>query len=164
MKIQLKRSNQLVGGAAKEPSFEHMEYGELAVNYNEADPAIFLKDSADNIIRISGVGNISDDGIANVPAGPNPPSDPEAGNLWFNPEDGRLYIYYVETADGGSSQWVDASPDSWNPDVIPDVDNPASQPDTLDDRYVNKTGDRMSGQLELPGGGGNLEALQKQED
>ncbi len=163
MKIQLKRSNQLTAGQAKAPTADHMEYGELAVNYNESDPAIFLKDSDDNIIRISGVGNISDDGLTNVPGGPNPPANPEAGNLWFNSEDGRLYIYYVETADGGSSQWVDASPDSWNPDVVPDVDNPAQQPNTLDDRYVNKTGDRMTGDLELPGGGGANDALQKQE-
>ena len=46
---------------------------------------------------------------------------------------------------------------------MPDVDNPAQQPNTLDDRYVNKTGDRMTGDLELPGGGGATDALQKQE-
>ena len=43
MKIQLKRSNVLSGGSAKEPTAAQMEYGELAVNYNEADPAILLK-------------------------------------------------------------------------------------------------------------------------
>ena len=54
MKIQLKRSNVLDGGVAKEPTAVQMEYGELAVNYNTDDPAIFLKDSNDNIIRIAG--------------------------------------------------------------------------------------------------------------
>lgn len=54
MKIQLKRSNQLEGGSAKEPSVDQMEYGELAVNYNSSDPVIFLKDSSDSIIRITG--------------------------------------------------------------------------------------------------------------
>ena len=44
-KIQHKRSNVLDGGTAKEPSAGQMEYGELAVNYNENDPAIFIKDS-----------------------------------------------------------------------------------------------------------------------
>ena len=63
MKIQLKRSNVLEGGAAKQPTTAQMEYGELAVNYNKEDPAIFIKDSNNNIIRISGVGNISDDGL-----------------------------------------------------------------------------------------------------
>lgn len=43
MKIQLKRSNVLEGSpaAAKEPTAGQMEYGELAVNYNTDDPAIF---------------------------------------------------------------------------------------------------------------------------
>ena len=53
MKIQLKRSNVLEGGVAKTPTAEQMEYGELAVNYNTSDPAMFIKDSANNIIRIS---------------------------------------------------------------------------------------------------------------
>ena len=67
MKIQLKRSNVLVGSAAKSPSAGQMEYGELAVNYNETDPAIFIKDSNNNIIRIAGADNIADDGTTNVP-------------------------------------------------------------------------------------------------
>lgn len=57
MKIQLKRSNVLVDSAAKSPSSEQMDYGEIAVNYNPDDPALFLKDSDDNVIRIAGVGS-----------------------------------------------------------------------------------------------------------
>ena len=57
MKIQLKRSNQLESGRAKEPTLEFMEYGEIAVNYNSEDPAIFIKttDGADGdaIVRIA---------------------------------------------------------------------------------------------------------------
>ena len=146
MKIQLKRSSVLDGGAAKEPTAGQMEYGELAVNYNESDPAIFLKDSNDNIIRISGVGSIADDGQVEVPASNAPPVNPEAGNLWYNSEDGRLYIYYT---DANSSQWVDASPDAYNPSEFPDLNNPGNQPGTLDDRYVNITGDNMTGPLTL---------------
>ena len=56
MKIQLKRSNVIDGGVAKEPTAAQMEYGELAVNYSETDPVLFLKDSSDNIIRIAGAG------------------------------------------------------------------------------------------------------------
>lgn len=56
MKIQLKRSNVLEGGNAKQPTAGQMEFGELAVNYNTNDPAIFLKDSDDNIVRIAGAG------------------------------------------------------------------------------------------------------------
>ena len=147
MKIQLKRSSVLENSAAKQPTPEQMEYGELAVNYNNGDPAIFLKDSANNIIRISGVGNISDDGQVEVPGTVNPPANPKDGNLWFNAEEGRLYVYYT---DDNSSQWVDASPDNWQgANSIPDPDGPAQQPGTLDDRYVEKTGDNMTGFLTL---------------
>ena len=53
MKLQLKRSNVLDGGLAKEPTAGQLEYGELAVNYNANDPVIFIKDSDNSIIRIS---------------------------------------------------------------------------------------------------------------
>ena len=53
MKIQLKRSQILEGGQAYSPSVDAMEYGELAVNYNSADPTIFIKDSSNNIIEIA---------------------------------------------------------------------------------------------------------------
>ena len=56
MKIQLKRSNWLDGGLAKEPTAAQMEYGEIAVNYNSGDPVLFMKDSTDAIIRIAGAG------------------------------------------------------------------------------------------------------------
>jgi len=54
MKIQLKRSNVLENGVAKEPTSGQMEYGELAVNYNSTDPAVFLKNSDNTIIRVDG--------------------------------------------------------------------------------------------------------------
>ena len=54
MKIQLKRSNVLEDSAAKAPTSAQMAYGELAVNYNVSDPAIFLKASDDSIIKIAG--------------------------------------------------------------------------------------------------------------
>jgi hypothetical protein len=146
LKIQLKRSEQLDGGLAKEPTAGQMEWGELAVNYNSGDPAIFIKDNDGNIIRIAGVGNIADDGQVEVPAEINPPATPQPGNLWFNPVDGRLYVYYE---DDNSSQWVDASPDSWNPSVIPDPGGGDNQPGTLDDRYVKQVGDNMTGDLTL---------------
>ena len=62
MKIQLKRSGVLDGSAAKEPTASQMEYGELAVNYNNGDPAVFLKDSTDTVIRIAGRGATGLDG------------------------------------------------------------------------------------------------------
>ena len=133
MKIQLKRSNVLVENNARQPTAGQMEYGELAVNYNTTDPAIFIKDSNNNIIRIAGKYNIADDGQVELPATPTPPSDPKAGNLWYNNTDGRLYIYYT---DEDTSQWVDASPDSWDPSSYPDVSDDTAQSGTLDDRYL----------------------------
>lgn len=88
MKLQLKRSNVLELGKAKKPSADQLEYGELAVNYNAGDPTLFIKDSNNVVIAISGVG-------------------------------------------------------------IPDLENPAQQPGTLDDRYVNISGDTMTGDLIL---------------
>ena len=61
MKIQLKRSNVLEGGSAKEPTAQQMEFGELAVNYNNGDPAIFIKDSSNAIVRIAGSGAFGHD-------------------------------------------------------------------------------------------------------
>ena len=65
MKIQLKRSVVLEdygqGDEAKRPEAVQMLDGELAVNYNANDPAIFLKNSAGAIIRIAGSGSIGDD-------------------------------------------------------------------------------------------------------
>ena len=160
MKLQLKRSNVLEGGFAKEPTTAQMEYGELAVNYNLDDPCIFIKDSGNNIIRISNAGipipgndqpqsGTLDDryvmlagstmtgplilnadptdalgsvtkqyvdtqiGDIDIPAAPDtspsPPATPASGQLWWNTNDGRLYIYYTDI---DSSQWVPATPES----------------------------------------------------
>ena len=57
MKIQLKRSNVLDGGVAKQPTASQMEYGEVAVNYSDTDPVLFIKDSNDAIVRIAGAGS-----------------------------------------------------------------------------------------------------------
>ena len=151
MKIQLKRSNVLTGGFAKEPTAAQLEYGELAVNYNTDDPAIFLKDSNNNVIRISGIGNIADDGQVELPASNTPPLNPQPGNLWYNSEDGRLYIYYK---DPDTEQWVDASPDSWDPSSYPDVSDDDAQAGTLDDRYLMLNADNspVTGTCEFAGG------------
>ena len=148
MKLQLKRSNVLVSGGAKEPTAAQLDYGELAINYSAGDAAIFLKDSTNNVIRIAGVHNIADDGLTNIPTTTSPPTTPtpEAGNLWYNSEDGRLYIYYV---DDNSSQWVDASPDTWQTTIIPDITNPTHQTGTLDDRYIKTNAHTLTGALLL---------------
>jgi hypothetical protein len=47
--------------------------------------------------------------------GATAPTTPVDNQLWFNSNDGRLYIYYN---DGLSAQWVDASPDNLPPEVV----------------------------------------------
>jgi hypothetical protein len=80
VKIQLKRSNVLEGGAAKEPTAEQMEYGELAVNYNTSDPVLFIKDSSNQIIRLTNRDTI-------------PPGLPDINNPDYQP--GTLDDRYV---------------------------------------------------------------------
>ena len=168
MKLQLKRSNVLEGGFAKEPTTTQMEYGELAVNYNLDDPCIFIKDSGNNIIRISNAGipitgdinlqpgtlderylmltggtmtgpitlstnspsadleaaskkYVDDQVVAiDIPAAPDtspsPPVGPESGQLWWNTNDGRLYIWYEDI---DSEQWVPATPESGGSSLRP---------------------------------------------
>lgn len=65
MKIQLKRSNQLDGANAKQPTAAQMAYGELAVNYNATDPALFIKGADDSIIKIAGA-NSTGTGTADI--------------------------------------------------------------------------------------------------
>ena len=66
MKLQLKRSNVLLDGAAKPPTEAQMEYGELAVNYNASDPVVFIKNSNNQIIRLTN-SSIDWDNIENKP-------------------------------------------------------------------------------------------------
>jgi hypothetical protein len=40
---------------------------------------------------------------------PTPPSTPNNGDLWFNSDDGNLYVYYN---DGDTSQWVQVKSDA----------------------------------------------------
>ena len=46
---------------------------------------------------------------SNVVASEDAPDNPSPGDLWFNTEEGRLFIYYY---DGNSYQWVDTNPAS----------------------------------------------------
>ena len=46
-------------------------------------------------------------GGATVNIGETPPANPGEGDLWWNEDTGRLFIFYD---DGNTSQWVDASP------------------------------------------------------
>ena len=60
-----------------------------------------------------GGGSGGGDGNASVSVGPNPPSEKAIGDLWYNSNDGVLYVWYVDAsqvADAGEGQWVDCRP------------------------------------------------------
>ena len=66
----------LDGGSAKVPTSAQLEYGELAVNFNNADPVLFIKDSNNAVIRIAGAGapgggGGAGDGLLEIPDGNN---------------------------------------------------------------------------------------------
>ena len=150
MKIQLKNSNVLDSGSAKEPTAANMLDGELAINFNSNDPAIFIKDSAGTIVRLAGKNNLSFTNYqAIIPTTATPPSSADAGNLYWDTDDERLYIYYD---DGNTQQWLDASKEKFDTNLIPDTTNPNHQTGTLDDRYVNSNGDTLTGNLILNAG------------
>lgn len=54
MRVQLKRSKLLSQGKALEPQAGNLEQGELAVNYSSKDPALFIKQSDNTIVRLGG--------------------------------------------------------------------------------------------------------------
>lgn len=150
MKIQLKNSNVLDSGSAKQPTAANMLDGELAINFNSNDPAIFIKDSAGSIVRLAGKNNLSFTNYqAIIPTTSTPPSSAAAGNLYWDTDDQRLYIYYD---DGSTQQWLDASKEKFDTNLIPDATNSNHQSGTLDDRYVNSNGDTLTGNLVLNAG------------
>jgi len=141
MKISLKNSGVLNGGAAIPPTSAHMEFGELAINYSSTDPSIFIKDSAGAIRRLVGVGNISFDNYqAIVPVVSTSPANVAQGNLYWDTGNERLYIY-------NGSAWKTATTLPFNEATIPDVTNASDQSGTFDDRYLRKSGGSITGAL-----------------
>ena len=152
--IRLKNSGELNGAnaGAKEPTAGQLVPGELAMNYNSADPALFLKDSAGNVIRIAGQGaEGTGSEIITQAITPNP-DDYEAGTLWWNSdtESMALFVLYDDPSPDEGKKWIEASP---TPGPVPgypgDLDDGKGA--TLDTRYVMVTGSDMSGDLTLGG-------------
>lgn len=89
--IKLKNS----GTANSAPT--SLEVGELAINY--ADGKIFYKNSSNTIVEFGGSG---------ISVSETPPASPSAGDLWFESDTGKTFIYYdsfwVETSGADGSQ------------------------------------------------------------
>ena len=109
-----------------------------------------------------------------------PPGNPSEGQLWWNSEDGRLFVYYVEDAPGGTAQWVDTSPGGGGSGtaLVTISSSPPPNPvqgslwwNNEDGRfyiyYIEPTGIGTNPPTEQwvdtnPNGGGDLSALQQQ--
>ena len=64
-------------------------------------------------VATGGGGSGGGGGNASVEVGTNPPLTKEVGDLWFNTNDGVLYVWYVDqsqVAANGEGQWVDTRP------------------------------------------------------
>jgi hypothetical protein len=79
--IKLKNS----GTANSAPT--SLEVGELAINY--ADGKIFYKNSSNVIVQFGGSG-----GSGGVTVSDTPPSSPSAGDLWYESDTGKSFVYY----------------------------------------------------------------------
>lgn len=65
-------------------------------------------DDPDGLVWVDASPNGGGAGTANVIISPNAPTGATPGDLWWNSEDGRLFVYYVDPDD--EAVWVDASP------------------------------------------------------
>jgi hypothetical protein len=78
-----------------------LEIGELAINY--ADGKIYYKNSSNAIVEFTSSGAGSSTTISETA-----PSNPSAGDVWFESDTGKMFIYYdsfwVETSGADGSQ------------------------------------------------------------
>tara|TARA_B100000530_G_scaffold263651_1_gene176540 strand:- start:2964 stop:4514 length:1551 start_codon:yes stop_codon:yes gene_type:complete len=71
--------------------------------------------STSHIDSVSGIATIfleGGSGSGSINISLNPPSNPEAGDLWYSPNHARTFIYYDESqvGYGSNAYWVDSSP------------------------------------------------------
>lgn len=86
----------------------HTTLGRLFVYFNDGDSSQWV-DAAPFNLEQSGGG-------ASVSVGQTAPTGPSDGDLWYNSNYGRLFIYYK---DGTSDQWVDAAPFNFSVEDTP---------------------------------------------
>ena len=96
--IKLKNS----GTANSTPT--SLEVGELAINY--ADGILYYKNSSNAISILSSA--LSAQGTSSIEIATTPPASPSEGDLWFESDTGKTFIYYdsfwVETSGADGSQ------------------------------------------------------------
>lgn len=91
-------------------------------------------------------GGSTPSGGASVDVSDTAPDSPEAGNIWLNSTNGRLYVYVT---DDDSSQWIQPS----YPTFSGDFDDLSNKPTSILDFGIN---DGTNGQLLQTDGNGNF--------
>ena len=87
----------------KVPAAAEIEIGEVCVGAHSESPMLLFKDSASNIVKIK-------PGSGVTPAPSPGPDSPNAGDLWFDTDNGLLYYWngsaWVELGTAGDSPVV----------------------------------------------------------
>jgi hypothetical protein len=109
------------GNAGVKLPFESVTYAEEgAIRYNNSLDKIELYNGAGQWVTAGGGASVSS----------TPPTLPSAGDVWYDHDNGRAYVYYN---DGDSNQWVEMNP-SWNGYV---ADNSVTSAKIVDGTIVN---------------------------
>jgi len=109
------------GNAGVKLPFESVTYAEEgAIRYNNSLDKIELYNGAGQWVTAGGGASVSS----------TPPTLPSAGDVWYDHDNGRAYVYYN---DGDSNQWVEMNP-SWNGYV---ADNSVTSAKIVDGSIVN---------------------------
>ena len=98
--IKLRRS--AVQGAV--PTTAQLQLGELAINTYDGKLYLKKNNGTESIVEIGAGGG------ASISIGDTAPASPINGSLWWDSTAGKLKIYYN---DGTTSQWVDASSNTY---------------------------------------------------
>ena len=81
--------------------------GDLWYHTTQARLFVYFNDGSSSQWVDAAPFNLQGSGAATVSVGATAPTGPSDGDLWYNSNYGRLFVYYK---DGDSDQWVDAAP------------------------------------------------------
>jgi len=119
-------------------------YGATFINFYGPGVSTALYDPSVGIATIYFEGG-GGGGGATVSIGTEAPVSPTSGDLWYNNNEGRIFIYYDEVAEGiGSAQvWVDAAP--FNIGIITALQNVTFSAGTVGAPSISFEGDSDTG-------------------
>ena len=81
----------------------------MGQNYTASNGITYVWDG----VAWTALGSGGTGGGASISVDTTPPADPKVGALWFDTENGILYVWYADAdqdPDQGEGQWVDTRP------------------------------------------------------